>query len=155
MEQFVVRTPSLSSQSFTSCLLRKLPSYTSRMSSILGDAAGHKVYGIDKTLLVPLVQPSVDIIQGQVCRLWLATVHSPPSCSCLAKAPATACQLVPCDALAAASQAANAHSQTCCDRAERLLLRSGTESCCSQALSSTKTSTLAIRTTLQGRCKQT
>ena len=29
--------------------------------------AGQKVYGIDKTLLVPLVQPSVDIVQGQVC----------------------------------------------------------------------------------------
>lgn len=28
--------------------------------------AGQKVYGIDKTLLVPLVQPSVDIVQGQV-----------------------------------------------------------------------------------------
>lgn len=36
-----------------------------------GDIVGQKVYGIDKTLLVPLVQPSVDIVQGQVS-----------SCSC-------------------------------------------------------------------------
>ena len=34
----------------------------------VGDIVGQKVYGIDKTLLVPLVQPSVDIIQGQVSR---------------------------------------------------------------------------------------
>ncbi|KAL0020959.1 hypothetical protein WJX79_009568 [Trebouxia sp. C0005] len=30
-----------------------------------GTVCGQKVYGIDKTLLVPLVQPSVDIVQGQ------------------------------------------------------------------------------------------
>ncbi len=34
--------------------------------------AGQKVYGIDKTLLVPLVQPSVDIVQGQVSGLDLS-----------------------------------------------------------------------------------
>ena len=36
---------------------------------------GHKVYGIDKTLLVPLVQSSVDIVQGQVQTLRGITIH--------------------------------------------------------------------------------
>ena len=39
--------------------------------SNLQDDAGQKVYGIDKTLLVPLVQPSVDIVQGQVSLILL------------------------------------------------------------------------------------
>ena len=45
------------------------------------DIIGQKVYGIDKTLLVPLVQPSVDIVQGQVsqqcsCSFSAAIIHT-------------------------------------------------------------------------------
>ena len=41
------------------------------------------MYGIDKTLLVPLVQPSVDIVQGQVNAECLLLALVPASCSCL------------------------------------------------------------------------
>lgn len=38
------------------------------------------MYGIDKTLLVPLVQPSVDIVQGQVSAKCPLLALVPPSC---------------------------------------------------------------------------
>lgn len=75
MEQFVVRTPALSGQSeqavFPASSLYMQPKCLAPLN-----VAGQKVYGIDKTLLVPLVQPSVDIIQGQVCQARLAIVHA-------------------------------------------------------------------------------
>ena len=106
-----------------------------------GDIAGQKVYGIDKTLLVPLVQPSVDIVQGQVS--GNAVVHPPllsqvlPPCRSDRQ---SFCILM---------------CTICCVREGKRLLRSATASCSCQALSSTKTSTSATPTTLQEPCKQT
>lgn len=53
------------SKRLASCFLQVLSKQSVQQN---GDIVGQKVYGIDKTLLVPLVQPSVDIVQGQVSR---------------------------------------------------------------------------------------
>ena len=158
MEQFVVRTPSLSSLSLQAVAVHKLPSYTFRISSTLGDAVGQKVYGIDKTLLVPLVQPSVDIIQGQVSQLQLQLyVQSQLQSQPQSQLKYSHNYIYNYKSVDYSSYCSSMHvyHDHCCVREERLLLRSGTESCCCQAWSSTKTSTSATHTTLQGRCKPT